>query len=168
MTDQVVNMFGHFWWPSIISTPDIYPQPRCFSGIAQYSWKRAGSDLYDHHHLTWFSLDVFTLLLVREIFKLGDVAYFGKFYKLGENLLLYLENTSWINLFCDKNFFYGALTCSRMLGIIDRIYFEKKLIYMIFGYGACQPNLEISSLIKRNNYLNGKKINHHLVFWYLF
>ena len=34
----------------------------------------------------------FTLLLVREIYQLGDVAYFGKFYKLGENLLLYSEN----------------------------------------------------------------------------
>ena len=31
----------------------------------------------------------FTLLLAREICKLGDVAYFGEFYKLGENLLLY-------------------------------------------------------------------------------
>ena len=29
-----------------------------------------------------------------EIYKLGDVAYFGEFYKLGENLLHYLENAS--------------------------------------------------------------------------
>ena len=27
LTDQVVNMLGHVWWLSIISTPDIYPQP---------------------------------------------------------------------------------------------------------------------------------------------
>ena len=28
------------------------------------------------------------------ICKLDDVTYFGEFYKLGENLLRYLENTS--------------------------------------------------------------------------
>ena len=64
----------------------------------------------------------FTLLLVREILKLGDVACFGEFYKLGENMLHYLENTSYIKLFCYKNIFYEALTCSRTLGIIDPIY----------------------------------------------
>ena len=35
-----------------------------------------------------------TLSLVREIRKLGDVAYFGEFYKLGKNLLLNLEDAS--------------------------------------------------------------------------
>ena len=74
----------------------------------------------------------FTLLLVREICKLSDVAYFGKFYKLSEIFLLYLENTSY-------EAFYGALTC-RMLGGVDPIYFEKS-IYMIFGYGDCFTNL---------------------------
>ena len=36
----------------------------------------------------------FTLLSVREMGKLGDAAYFDEFYKLGENLLHYLENAS--------------------------------------------------------------------------
>ena len=36
----------------------------------------------------------FTLSLVREICKLGDVAYFDEFYKLGENLSLNLKNSS--------------------------------------------------------------------------
>ena len=71
----------------------------------------------------------FTLLLGREICKLSDVAYFGKFYRLGEIFLLYLENTSY-------GAFYGALTCRMLVGVIDPIYFEKS-IYMIFGYGDC-------------------------------
>ena len=37
-----------------------------------------------------------------------------------------------------------ALTCSRTLGIIDPIYFEKKSICMIFGCGDC-----FTSLIRR-------------------
>ena len=36
----------------------------------------------------------FTLLLVREIWKIGDNACFVEFYKLGKNLLVYLENAS--------------------------------------------------------------------------
>ena len=44
----------------------------------------------------------FTLSSVREVGELGDVAYFGEFYKLGKNLSLNLENNSKIKLFCYK------------------------------------------------------------------
>ena len=51
----------------------------------------------------------FILLLVREICKLGSVAYLGEFYKLGENLSLQLENASYVNLFCYKNTFLWSI-----------------------------------------------------------
>ena len=82
-------MFGHVWWPSIILTPDIYLQPLFLrrQGVTCMSptmLSRSGL-----HSLIIY----FTLLgksgKDREICKLGDVAYFGEFYKLGENLLLY-------------------------------------------------------------------------------
>ena len=69
-----------------------------------------------------------------------------------------------------KTFFYEALTCIRTLGIMNPIYFEKKSICMIFGCGDFvfyQPNLEISSLTKRNNHLNRKKYLQETVPWYL-
>ena len=40
-----------------------------------------------------------------------------------------------------KTFFYEALICKRMIGIIDPIYFEKKIYCMIFGCGDCFTNL---------------------------
>ena len=103
MTNQVVNKFGNVWWPSIISTPDIYPQPPCLD----FFWNgpilmKGGREWLlcpppcdqGQAYLAWCNLDVFTLLLIMGICKLDDVTYFGEFYKLGENLLLYLENTS--------------------------------------------------------------------------
>ena len=70
---------------------------------------------------------------------MGYVAYFGKFYKLGDFFCFIwriLARLSYYVTIC----FYGALTCSPMLGIIDSIYFEKS-IYMIFGNGDCFTSL---------------------------
>ena len=68
----------------------------------------------------------FTLLLIRVICKLGNVTCFGESYKIGENLLLYLENAAKLSHSVTKTIFYEALTFSRTLGFIEPIYFEKK------------------------------------------
>ena len=54
------------------------------------------------------------------------VAYFGEFYKLGENLSHYVENAIAKLIYSViKTFFYEALICSHMLEIIDPIYFQE-------------------------------------------
>ena len=53
-----------------------------------------------------------------------DVAYFGEFYKLGENLSHYVDNAIAKLIYSVKKaFFYEALICSHMLEIIHAIYF---------------------------------------------
>ena len=67
MTDQVVNMFGHFWWPRLISTPDIYSQAHSL----EFFWDKQilmkwGREwlvypppcYQDRAYLAWFSLDL--------------------------------------------------------------------------------------------------------------
>ena len=69
-----------------------------------------------------------------------------------------------------KMLFFEALTCSYTLGILDPMlifidpFVKKKSIRMIFGCEKLfyQPNWEISSLVKRNNHLKGKKIHRKL------
>ena len=65
------------------------------------SWKETRSALHVlcqaiKIRVTWLDLVQmdFTLSLVREICKLGDVAYFDEFYKLGKNLFLNFDNAS--------------------------------------------------------------------------
>ena len=67
-----------------------------FSGIALHRECLAcpPQDYQDQAYLAWFSASYFTLSLIREICKLGDVTFFGEFCKLGENLSLNLENFS--------------------------------------------------------------------------
>ena len=120
MMDQVANTYGYGWWSGIISTPDISPWPSpvwSFSETAQYLWKDVRSALHVRHHaikvgLTQLDLVqmFFTLLLVREICKMGNVAYFGEFYKIVKSLLLYLENASLLKRFCYKNVFLWGIS----------------------------------------------------------
>ena len=65
MTDQGVDTFDHVWRWSIISAPDIYPQTPCLESFwnSPILMKEPRS----------------ALLLVREIFKLGNVAYLDEF-----------------------------------------------------------------------------------------
>ena len=67
MTGQVVNIFGHFWWLSVISTPDIYPQPPCLESFWDSPILMKGGRKWfvcpppccqDPDYLAWFSLDV--------------------------------------------------------------------------------------------------------------
>ena len=150
MADQVVNMFRHFWWPSIIPTPDIYRQPWCLEFFwdspilmkGGREWIVCPPSCYqDHAYLTWFSLDALYTVISQRNLQVGWCCLFWQILEIRWEFVVYLENTSWIKLFCYKNFFYGASTCSRVLGIIDPIYFEKKSVYMIFGYGNCFTNL---------------------------
>ena len=85
------------------SEKNIYPQtPLC--GVfwySPYSALEAGSALHVLHQaikirVTWLDLVqiYFTVTGQKNQYKLADVPYFSEFYKLGETLLLNVENAS--------------------------------------------------------------------------
>ena len=93
-------------------------------GIHILKPSRPCSEFFKNSPYSWKETGMyFTLSLVKEICKLIDIAIFGELYKLGKNSLL-------INLENEKIHLHDFWLC--------------RLFY--------QPNLEISSLIQKNNH----------------
>ena len=93
----------------------------------------------------------------QRICKLGDVAYFGEFSKLGKNFCLLWRALAKLSYSVTKTF-YEALTCIRTLKIIvmsDLHINQSGILYILkqnlfAQFLLCklfyQPNLEMSSL----------------------
>ena len=68
-----------------------------------------------------------------------------------------------LSFFVGKTLFYEALTCTRMLEVIDPMFLKKIHLHDFWLWRLFyQPNWEISSLVKRNNHLKGKKVHRKL------